>query len=260
VAEGDTIHRTAARLERALRGQPLTEACAPNPASPLRLQADRLRSLRGAVLERAEARGKHLTLHFDTGVALHSHLGMRGSWRVASGGRRADRGAPPWVVLSTARASAAQYGGPRLRLLSDSELRRDPRLRALGHDLLSEGFTVSAGVSALRRTAGPRPLGEVVLDQRLIAGIGNIYKSEACFAAGVSPWRRLEDVDDQSLAAVVESAVRLMAEAVERPRRRPFRVYRRAGHPCPRCGTPIRSRGQGDANRTTYWCPSCQRG
>jgi endonuclease-8 len=256
VAEGDTIHRLARRF-RIIEGREVIEAAAPSPQSPLRLQGERLESLRGRRLRAAEARGKHLLLHFDDGVALHSHLGMRGTWRFGPPGAPPPRRGAPWAVLATDGAVACQFGGPHLRLLSAAELRSEPRLRALGPDLLAPGFAAADGVAALRRADPRTELGEALLDQGLIAGIGNIYKSESCFAARVSPWRRLADAEDAELTEVVEAAVRIMGAAVEASRSR-HAIYRRAGQPCPRCRTPIRSRGQGDANRTTYWCPSCQ--
>ena len=258
MAEGDTIHRNAARIASALGDAPLAEAFAPNPRSPLRLQADRLRSLVGRSLERADAHGKHLFLRFSGGLTLHSHQGISGSWHVH--GRSAVQRRPlggAWVVLATATAVAAEFGGPRLALRTEAELRGDPRLRRLGPDILGPGFTADRGLSALQAADRSRQLGELLLDQTVIAGIGNVYKSEACFAAGVDPWARVGELSDEALAGVVAEAAAMM-EAGMRTRRRPHRVYRRSGRPCPRCGTRIRSRGQGDANRMTYWCPRCQ--
>jgi endonuclease-8 len=259
VAEGDTIHRTAARLAEALGEDPLVAADAPSARSPLRRQADRLGSLVGRRLHRAEARGKHLLLRFEDGLALHGHQGMRGSWRVY---RRGDRWQRPrsgaWVVLATEDVEAAEFGGPHLALLTEAELGNEPRLRSLGPDVLGDGFEVATGVSALRsRASRERELGEALVDQSVLAGVGNIYKSEGCFAAAISPWRRLADASDHELGRVVLETASLMRVGVETGRQ-PRDVYRRAGRPCPRCGKPISSRGQGDANRTTYWCPNCQ--
>jgi endonuclease-8 len=258
VAEGDTIHRNAARIEAALGDEPLVEAFAPNSRSPLRLQADRLHSLVGRSLERADAHGKHLFLRFSGGLTLHSHQGISGSWHVRrpdAAHRRPLGGA--WVVLATAGAVAAEFGGPRLALRTEAELRADPRLRRLGPDILARGFAADRGLSALRAADRSRQLGELLLDQSVIAGIGNVYKCEACFAAGVDPWTRVGELSDDALSRVVGEAAAMMQVGM-RTRRRPHRVYRRSGRPCPRCGTRIRSRGQGDANRITYWCPRCQ--
>jgi endonuclease VIII len=255
VAEGDTIHRAARALEKALGGRAITGVEVPNPRSPLRRQGSRVDELRGATMERAEARGKHLLLHFDHGLVLHSHLGMRGSWRVSAGGARLDRRA--WVVLSAGTAQAVERDGSHLELRTEPELRSDPRLRSLGPDVLAADFDAPTGVAALRAARQGREIGEALLDQRVLAGIGNIYKCEGCWSARIDPWRPLSDLDDDELRRVVIEIGGLMRYGVERGRT-PRSIYRRSGQPCPRCGTPISSRGQGDANRTTYWCGACQ--
>jgi endonuclease VIII len=256
VAEGDTVHRNAARLQEALGGAPLVAVEAPSPRSPLRRQGRRLELLVGRRLERAEARGKHLLLRFEGGLALHCHQGMSGRWRIGRAGEVESGGA--WLVLETERTGAAQYGGPRLALVTAAELDADRRLRALGPDILGQRFDVETGIRALRDRAAPdRQLGDALLDQTVIAGIGNIYKAEGCFAARVSPWRRVADVSDEELRRVVLETASLMRAGLQTARQ-PRDVYRRAGRPCPRCGEPIRARGQGDAHRTSYWCPGCQ--
>jgi endonuclease-8 len=257
MAEGDTIHRTAGRLEEALAGREILDVSVPNPQSPLRRQSARLDDLRGARLTRAEARGKHLLLHFEGDLVIHSHLGMRGSWRVRPAGRRAAEDRRAWAVLSVPEAAAVQLGGSHLMLRTEAEIRADPRLRRLGPDVLANDFDAATGVAALRGTEQTRQVGEVLLDQRVVSGIGNIYKCEGCWSARVDPWRALADIDDEELQRLVIEVAALMRYGVETGRP-PRSVYRRAGQPCPRCGTRIASRGQGDANRTTYWCPSCQ--
>jgi endonuclease-8 len=252
LAEGDTILRTARRLRRAMRGEVVVEVEAPNP----RGRAAGLERLPGRTLEEVESRGKHLVLDFGE-LALHSHLGMSGSWHVYTPGARwrKPRGAA-WAVLRGERAVAVQFGGPTLRVLRADALRRDPMLARLGPDLLAPGFE-PADALPLLRAAGDRELGDLLLDQGRVAGIGNIFKSEACFAARLDPWRLAADLDDAELDRVLRAARELMLAAVESGRH-PHNVYRRGGWPCLRCGTRIRSRGQGDDNRTTYWCPSCQ--
>lgn len=251
MAEGDTILRLARRLEAELGGETLS-AAAPNPRGRA-AGVERLDRMR---LEGAEARGKHLLLHFD-GLVLHSHLGMSGGWHLYDRGEpwRRARGAA-WAVLAGERREAVQFGGPTLRVLPAGKLHCDPQLARLGPDVLAEDFD-PAPVAAAMRAAPGRTLGDALLDQRLIAGIGNIFKSEACFAAGVDPWRAVGELSEAELAAVLGAAREEMLEAVASGRH-PHRAYRRRG-PCPRCGARIRSRGQGDANRTTYWCPGCQR-
>jgi endonuclease-8 len=254
MAEGDTILRIARRIDTALAGDAL-EVSTPNP----RGRAARVDRLDGLVLERARSAGKNLLLEFGD-LVLHSHLGMSGSWHVY---RRGERWRKParaaWVVMRGPRGEAAQWGGPTLRLLRRSQVALDPRLASLGPDVLDPQFSLDEAVGSIRGTGGDRLLGDALIDQRAIAGIGNIFKSEGCFAAGLDPWRRLEEVDDEELRRVVSETRRLMEEAVDAGRQ-PRSIYRQAGRPCPACGTRIRSRGQGDANRTTYWCPRCQAG
>ncbi len=256
MAEGDTIHGLARRIGAALEGDPIVAAEAPNPRSPLHRTASRLE---GETLESVEARGKHLLLGFDGGLAVRSHLKMSGAWHLYSRGerwRKPRRSA--WLALASERAEAVMFGGSELELLKRSALHRHPRLARLGPDILGAGFTAERGVASLRAQRPARELGDALLDQSALAGIGNIYKSEGCFAAGVDPWRAIGDLDDAELAEVVSVTRDLMAAAVESGRQ-PKRVYKRARQPCPRCRTPIRSRAQGDDARATYWCPSCQR-
>ena len=259
MAEGDAIHRTAVRLAAALAEDPLVAAEAPSARSPLRRQPERLASLVGQRLVRADARGKHLLLRFQEGIVLHAHQGMSGRWRIhRRGERRRAVAAGAWVVLRTEAVEAAEFGGPRLALLTDAEVANEPRLRALGPDILGDGFDVATGIAALRmRAPSGTELGEALLDQSVIAGVGNVYKSEGCFAARVSPWRSLADLSEEELRRVVLETASLMRAGLETGRR-PGDVYRRAGRPCPRCGQRIASRGQGDTNRITYWCRRCQ--
>jgi len=251
MAEGDTILRLARRLDAALAGQSIA-ASAPSP----RGRAAGVERLDGRRLDGAEARGKHLLLHFGE-LALHSHLGMSGGWHLyrRSGPWRRPR-ASAWAVLAGSEQEAVQFGGPTLRVLPSERLRRDPQLARLGPDLLAADFEAEPVVAAMRAQSG-RGVGDALLDQTLVAGIGNIFKSEACFAARVDPWRPLADLSDEELAGVLAAARHEMLDAVASGRHHPA-VYRRRG-PCPVCGGPISSRGQGDANRTTYWCPNCQR-
>jgi endonuclease-8 len=252
VAEGDTILRAARRLEAALAGRRLS-ATAPNP----RAKAAGIEQLDGRRLETVEARGKHLLLDFGD-LTLHSHLGMSGSWHVydLDAGRRKPPGSA-WAVLRDETSEAVQFGGPTLRVLRSVALRRDPVLARLGPDVLAEDFDAEPVVRSLRG-APDRALGDALLDQHLVAGIGNIFKSEACFAARLDPWRQIGGLSDEQLRHAVQAAHDLMLAAVEHGRQ-DRAVYKRAGRPCPRCAAPIRSAGQGDANRTTYWCPTCQR-
>jgi endonuclease VIII len=252
VAEGDTILRLARRFEATLVGETVS-AAAPNP----RGKAARVERLDGLCLESVEARGKHLLLGFGE-LSLHSHLGMSGGWHFYRPGVRWRRPrSSAWAVLSGGEWDAVQFGGPTLRVLPTARLRRDPQITRLGPDVLAEDFDIDAAIAAMR--ADPtRGLGDALLDQHLVAGIGNIFKSEACFAARLDPWRAIGEVSDEELRAVLAAAREQMQQAVEADGRHRFQVYKRRQGPCPSCRGPISSRGQGDANRTTYWCPRCQ--
>lgn len=252
MAEGDTILRLARRFEATLVGETV-KATAPNP----RGKAAGIERLDGRTLERAEARGKHLLLGFGE-VSLHSHLGMSGGWHFYRPGARWRRPrSAAWAVLSGGDWDAVQFGGPTLRVAPTARLRRDPQIARLGPDVLGAEFDPAAVIAAMR--ADPtRGLGDALLDQHLVAGIGNIFKSEACFAARLDPWRPIGDLSDEELRAVLLAAREQMLSAVENGGRHDFQVYRRGQAACPNCRGPISSRGQGDANRTTYWCPRCQ--
>jgi endonuclease-8 len=251
VAEGDTILRAARRIESAIGSEKL-DVSAPSP----RGHASGVQRLDGGTLEQVDARGKHLLLGFGD-LTLHSHLGMSGSWHVYPRGAswRKPAGAA-WVVLKGESSEAVQFGGPTLRLLRTDALRRDPTLSRLGPDILAADFDAETVARSLRAHSH-RALGDALLDQTLVAGIGNIFKSEACFAARLDPWQPIGDLTDEQLAQVGDAAHDLMQDTVEHGRHAKA-VYRRAGQPCPICGTTILSHGQGDANRTTYWCPTCQ--
>jgi endonuclease-8 len=252
VAEGDTILRLARRFEATLVGETVG-AAAPNP----RGRAAGIERLDGRTLERAEARGKHLLLGFGK-VSLHSHLGMSGGWHFYRPGARWRRPrSSAWAVLYGGGWEAVQFGGPTLRVVPSERLRRDPQIARLGPDVLAEEFDPEAVIAAMR--ADPtRGLGDALLDQNLVAGIGNIFKSEACFAARVDPWRPIGNLSEEELRSVLAAARGQMQQAVETGGRHRFQVYKRRQGPCPRCRGSISSRGQGDANRTTYWCPRCQ--
>ncbi|HET6998133.1 MAG TPA: DNA-formamidopyrimidine glycosylase family protein [Solirubrobacterales bacterium] len=250
MAEGDTILRAARRLEAGIGGETIA-AAAPNP----RGRAAGIERLDGRRLERVSSHGKNLLLHFGD-LVLHSHLGMNGSWHVYPRGARwrKARGSA-WAVLAGEGQEAVEFGGPTLRLIPAARLSRDPQLARLGPDILAPDFDAEAAARSLRSDTD-RTLGDALLDQTLVAGIGNIFKSEACFAARLDPWRPVADLSDEDLCAVLEAARSLMQEAVASGRHA-HAVYR-ARRPCPACGGRIVARGQGDANRTTYWCPHCQ--
>lgn len=250
--EGDTIHRAASRMNAALRGREIDRAEAPSPRSPLHHRAG---ELRGRTLELAEAKGKHLIAHFSGDVALHSHLGMNGRWWVAADGELPRR--KPWLLVGSGRAFASQAGGQILRLVSESRVRNDPGLLQLGPDPLAPGFDREVAARRLRELGAGREVGDALLDQRIIAGIGNAIRVEALFQAGVSPWRAVNDLDADEAQSVITANERVMHTSLKRGRR-PRSIYRGTREPCPRCGGRVYSRGQGDANRMAYWCPVCQ--
>jgi endonuclease-8 len=255
VAEGDSILRIARRMDAALTGGPVSVR------TPGRRRPDGLASsaIDGLVLERVESRGKHLLLHFEDRLVLHSHMGMRGTWQFYREGERWRRPrSEAWISLTGNGAEAVNFGGSRMRIATEAQLRRDPRLARLGPDILADDFDSAAVIGRMRTIAPEIELGQALLGQRLVAGIGNIFKSEGCFAARIDPNLRLESLRDDEIAGALGATRDLMLEAVESGRQRK-RIYRRAGEPCPRCGTRIESRAQGDEARTTYWCPGCQR-
>jgi endonuclease-8 len=241
--EGDALHRTARTLQVLVGEQ--VEVETPHPRAAVKRIAERLHGRR---LVGVEAVGKNLLLRFDGGLVLRSHLRLRGRWRVEP--RGSQRFGRPWLVLRGAEVEAVLWNGPVLELSAEA-------VRRLGPDILADPPAVDAMVANLRAASPQRELGEALLDQRLVAGIGNMWKAECLWAARVSPWRRLGTVSDTELRAVLEVAARLMRGRLEGVRRA-HGVYRRVGRPCPRCGERVRSRPQGDDNRTTYWCPRCQ--
>jgi endonuclease-8 len=244
VPEGDALHRAALRLQP-LVGQRL-DVESPNPRAQATQVAPRVD---GRVLESVEAVGKNLLLRFEGGLVVRSHLRMTGRWRIEPRGK--PRTGLPWLVLRGETLEGVLWNGPVLTL----ETRN---LRRLGQDVLGEEFDAEAAVARLR-VAGDAWLGEALQDQRLVAGIGNMWMAEAAWAARVSPWLPVHDATDEELRSVLADARRLMRDSLARRRLR-REVYRRAGLPCRRCGSSIRSRGQGDDNRTAYWCAGCQRG
>jgi endonuclease VIII len=242
--EGDAIHRAARRLQ-VLVGQEL-EVETPHPRAAVKQLAPRLDGRR---LESVEAIGKNLLFRFEGGLVLRSHLRMSGRWRVL--GHDAPVFGTPWLVMRGEQHAGVLWGGPVL------EIDRGVALR-LGPDILADPPDYDTMLARLRRENG-REIGDALLDQRLVAGIGNVWKVESLWAMRVSPWHRLSGVTDEELRAVLAEAHRLMRDRLEGvPGTR--HVYRRKGRACPRCGTPVKSWPQGDDARMAYWCPNCQRG
>lgn len=267
--EGDSVFRTAAQLHEALAGQTLT-------VSDLRVPAHATADLTGREVLESTARGKHLLTRLAGGLTLHTHLRMDGRWQVYDAGRRWT-GGPGWqirAVLGTERHRAVGYRLPVVQLLRTRD--ESAVVGHLGPDLLGPDWD---GDEALRRlTADPeRPIAEALLDQRNLAGIGNIYATELCFLGSVTPWTPVREVPaperllDRARALLVFNRLRpghlttLDLRAAE-PRAARVRehnwVYGRGGRPCLRCAATVRTaqRGAPPQQRVTYWCPNCQRG
>jgi endonuclease-8 len=254
--EGDTLRWHANRIRPVLEGREV-ESVRTHP----RFSHDGwIERLQGRRVNRVQSRGKHLLLHFDGGLTLHSHLGMVGTWGVYRGGRRWGRAARrAWLVLGVDGTEVVQFDGPTLELITDGRSRFDQRLAGLGPDILDDQFRGSEFLRRLRLEDPTRPIGDTLLDQRVVAGIGNMWKAEGCWDARVDPWRLTRDVTDDEVLRVIElTRPRMTDSGVRGPMSIEKRVYGRTGQPCLRCGASIRSRGQWEDNRTTYWCPGCQ--
>ncbi|GAC1695711.1 MAG: Fpg/Nei family DNA glycosylase [Candidatus Limnocylindrales bacterium] len=265
--EGDTIYRAATMLRRALAGRTVSGFRSDVPQ--VALAADRA-PIVGRVVSAVEARGKHLFIRFGDQPAdpvLRSHLGMQGSWHIYRPGESWQRPAEQArVVIETDRYVTPCFNAPTMELRTARELAADPQLAALGPDAITDAFDAAEAVRRLRA----RPdlaIGVAILDQRALAGIGNVFKSELLFIRRLSPFQRVAALDDAQLQALVEEAHRQLVAnrgggvRVTRPgapRHETLWVYGRAGRPCRVCETIIRLRRQGDGGRTTYFCPVCQ--
>jgi endonuclease-8 len=255
--EGDTIHHAAGRIREVLEGRVPQELLMPHARharSPWPQQ------LRGRAVRAVDAHGKHLFLRFEGDLTLHSQLRMTGHWDVYRQGARWGRSPRrAWLVLRSKGWEVVEFDGPVLELLSEARIRSDPRLSALGQDVLGETFDIDAFLARLRADDPARPIGDALLDQRTVAGIGNLWKAEVCFATGIDPWRPLREVSDEEASRLLSKARELMRQpARDGFSARPQAVYRRAGQPCPRCRAIVRQRGQWENNRLTFWCPGCQ--
>lgn len=252
--EGDTIHRTAARLGAALGDGRLTRFATPRPMPGPRPEP-------GDRAESVEARGKHLLIRFTGGATLHTHLGMHGSWRVSSPGDP-PRGAHVRAVVETAAAHALCVRPSVIELLDDAGVRRHPVLRALGPDLCDPDPDLAAALDRMAALDPSTPVGVALLDQRVAAGIGNVYRSEVLWLCGADPFAPLAEVPHEARAALLRTAHdQLRRNLGPGPRRTVdggLAVYDRAGRPCRRCGARVAVRRLGEHARATWWCPACQ--
>lgn len=337
--EGQVSHYNASVLTEAIAGAPITLVEAPEPRLGPQQIPERLV---GDVLERMEARGKHHLFRFRSGRVLHSHLQMQGKWRRFAPGADVPRSGL-WLAIHTDRGTVAQYRGPIMRLYEPGA--RLPRIESLGPDLLAPDADIEGIATRLLTIAPQREVGDAIMDQRVMAGIGNAYKSETLFLAGIDPFREVASLTGDEAEQIARIAALLLAKGVRdrarivtfplpremwRPSEPPTGtsgtelargantaslpgedsaqrtppegwtaaersgergehpeslprgkrpgvrlppavvsagragppgtwVYARARKRCRACGAPIRAQGQGDANRTTYWCPACQR-
>jgi endonuclease VIII len=237
--EGDSLHRAAEQL-RVLEGQALSVR-AEHPRAQVLGIAEQVDGRR---LERARAVGKNLVLEFEGGLVLRSHLRMKGRWQVLPAGTELH--GRPWLVLRGERLQGVLWNGPVLELGA-------PRVGHLGPDVMDDPPEVDEMLRRFRATDQSREVGEALLDQRLVAGIGNLWKAEGLHDARLSPWARLSGLSDDRLGDLLGRTSRLM-----RAGRMQRTVYRRAGRHCRRCGETIESAPQGEEARTAYWCPGCQ--
>lgn len=251
--EGDTVAGHARLLASALTGKELVRV--EGTAHAVRRRSE---ALLGATVEDVRSVGKHLVIELSSGDAIRIHLGMTGRWQVGPIGKSVHGSAR--LVLGTDSHLAACYSAPTVEIERSEAVAR--RLRRLGPDLLAE-FDAARFLERARAIGG-RTVGEVLLDQRVLAGIGNVYKSEVLFLERVNPDTSVDDIDDDVLLALVGRAQALLAANVGRPRTttgwpgqsRETWVYGRSGKPCRRCGTAIAQ--EEHAGRLTFWCPSCQ--
>jgi endonuclease VIII len=270
--EGDTIFRAAQALHRALAGQPVARF---ESAYPKLNRVAEDHPIVGRTVDTVSARGKHLLIAFSGDLVLHTHMRMNGSWHLYRPGVRWQRPAQDMrVLVATASVIAVGFNVPIAELLSSRDLARHPVLRTLGPDLLSAAFD-GAEVIRLMRARGRETVADVLLDQRVVAGIGNVFKSEILFLAGIEPFTPVAALSDADLERLVGiSRNQLKANVLDRSKtlslaigRRTTRsldpnaklwVYGRGGKPCRRCGTMIQMRKTGIDARLTYWCSQCQ--
>jgi endonuclease-8 len=258
--EGDALFKTAARLRPALEGHAVTRFDAP------RLRGDAPRV--GERVTSVTAQGKHLLIHFEGGLVLRTHLRMTGSWHLYRAGERwrLPEHLARAVVGVDAGWVAVCYRAPVVETYAAGASTPDALAR-LGPDLCHPESLEPAVLDDIvdrvgRLAVSGTTLGEALLDQRIAAGIGNVYKSEACFAAGIHPATAIDEVDAADRRLVWSVAARQLQSNLGRSERRThpagLAVYGRRGRPCFRCGTPVAMARHGDLARTTYWCPRCQ--
>jgi endonuclease-8 len=274
VPEGDTIFKAARTLQRALAGQLVTRF---ETVLPQLARIDRDTPIAGRTVEQVTAAGKHLLMAFSGDLVLRTHMRMNGSWHIYRPGERWQRPRPAMrITIETAEWMAVAFNVHVAEFIPAASLARHRPLAELGPDLLADDFDPE---EALRRMqARPdEPIGDVLLNQRVMAGLGNVYRSEVLFMTRVNPATPVSSIGEDTLREIIETARRVLLANVSeqsgpgmvtyrsgrrttgrmRPEDRLW-VYSRGGESCRRCGTPIAFSKTGDAARVTYWCPTCQ--
>jgi endonuclease VIII len=271
--EGDTIFKAARTLHRALAGKRVTrfESVFPHLT---RVHDDH--PITGRTIEGVRSSGKHLLMQFSGDVLLRTHMRMNGSWHIYRPGEAWQRPRHAMrVIVGTDDFVAVGFDIPVAEMLTARELVRHRELRRLGPDLLDDDFDAAEAARRIRERAAS-PIADVLLNQRVLAGIGNVYKSEVLFACGVSPFAPVSALTDSEVETLVATARKYLRANVtgglaamttytgfrrttgrSDPQERLW-VYGRAGDPCRRCGSPIQIRAQGTDARLTYWCNTCQ--
>jgi endonuclease-8 len=270
--EGDTIFRAARTLHRALAGSRVTRF---ESVFPALTRVDHDRPLADRTVESVSSRGKHLLMTFSGDLILRTHMRMHGSWHIYRPGERWQRPARDMrILIATGDFVAVAFNVPIAEFVTAREMSRHKELQALGPDLLADAFD---GADVLQRlhTRPHEAIADVLLNQRIVAGIGNELKSEILFMAGVDPFRTAATLSRDELAQIIGGArTALRANVLTRSQtlspafgRRTTRsldpraslwVYGRGGRPCRRCGTAISVKKTGVDARLTYWCPGCQ--
>jgi endonuclease-8 len=268
--EGDTIYRAARTLRQTLAGREVTRFDTTVPE----LRAVGLQRLLGETVDNVQSRGKHLLHWFQpSGLTLHTHMRMTGSWHVYRAGERWRKPQQQArVVLGVELWTAVCFSAPVVELLSGAQVARHPSLASLGPDALASQVDL---VEARRRldARGDWTIAEALLDQRVLAGVGNVYKCEVLFLHATDPWLRVIEVNPDTRDGLLATAVRLLranaavgsspvrtttGDGPGRPNADRLNVYGRAGRACPRCKSRVRVAAQGAQARLTYWCPGCQ--
>jgi endonuclease-8 len=271
--EGDTIFRAARTLHRALAGKAIVRF---ESAFPALNRIDDDHPIAGRTVESVSSRGKHLLIALSGDLVLRTHMRMNGSWHIYRPGERWRRPERDMrVLVAAADIIAVGFNIPVAEFLSRADLARHAQLARLGPDLAAGDFDREEALRRLRALADA-PIADALLDQRAVAGIGNVLKSEVLFVSGVDPFAAVRRLPDETMARIVDEGRRLMkmnvldrtatlSAAIGRRTTgslNPFEnlwVYGRGGRPCRKCGTPIQSRHTGTAARLTYWCPTCQK-